>query len=48
MLALAHELLRALLVAPEIGGFGEIVQLGKTVLGLVPVKDASAAGSRTA
>ena len=44
LLALAHQLLRALRRVPEVRDFGGGVQLGEADLGAVPVKDASSAG----
>ena len=41
-------LLRGLGVVPELGIFGEAVQLGEAALGVVPVKDASSAARPTA
>ena len=46
--ALLHHALRALLVVPEIGVFGQLVQFGKAGARLVEVKDASSAVRATA
>ena len=46
--ALLHHALRALLVVPEIGVFGLLVQLGEPPARLVEVKDASSAARPTA
>jgi hypothetical protein len=43
MLAFAHDGARPLRIVPEIGVFGERVQLGQTGIGFIPVKDASEA-----
>lgn len=45
---LLHQLLRFLRVVPEIGVFGELVQLRQARSGLFDVKDASSAGRPTA
>ncbi len=45
---LLHQLLRLLGVVPEIGIFGELVQLGKARGGCIDVKDASSAARPTA
>src|SRR6185436_15278398 len=42
LLALAHDLLRGFGVVPEARVFRLLVQLGETLLGRIPVKDASA------
>ena len=46
--ALLHQLLRLLGIVPEIGVFGELVQLGQARSGLFDVKDASSAARPTA
>jgi hypothetical protein len=46
--ALLHHALRALLVVPEIGIFGELIELGKACARLVDIKDASSAARPTA
>jgi hypothetical protein len=46
--ALLHHALRALLVAPEIGIFRELIELGKAGARLVDIKDASSAARPTA
>ena len=46
-LALAHDLLRRLRVAPEVGVLGALVQLGQARGRGIPVKDASAAAPAT-
>src|ERR1700716_4077350 len=46
--ALLHQLLGLLGIVPEIGIFGELVQLGETCRGLFDVKDASSAARPTA
>jgi hypothetical protein len=43
-----HQALGALLVVPEVGIFGELVQLGEADARLVEVKDASSAARPTA
>ena len=45
---LLHQLLRLLGIVPEIGVFGELVQLRKTCRGFFDVKDASSAARLTA
>jgi hypothetical protein len=45
--ALAQQLLRLLGLAPELGVFGERVQLGEAADRVIPVKDASSAGPTT-
>jgi hypothetical protein len=45
---LLHHLLRLLGVVPEIGIFGELVQLGQARRGCIDVKDASSAARPTA
>jgi hypothetical protein len=47
-LALAHQLLRFLRIVPERRIFGAVVQVIKTLYGLIPVKDASSARQRPA
>ncbi len=42
LLALAHHLLRRLAIVPEARILRALVQLGKSLLGSIPVKDASA------
>ena len=46
--ALLHQLLGLLGIVPEIGIFGELVQLGEPCRGLFDVKDASSAARLTA
>ena len=46
--ALLHQLLGLLGIVPEIGVFGELVQLGQPRRGLLDVKDASSAARLTA
>ena len=46
--ALLHHALRALRIVPEVGIFGELVQLGKAPACVVEVKDASSAARPTA
>ncbi len=46
--ALLHQLLRLLGIVPEIGIFGELVQLGQPYRGCIDVKDASSAARPTA
>ena len=46
--ALLHQLLGFLGIVPEIGVFGELVQLGKPCRGFFDVKDASSAARLTA
>ena len=46
--ALLHQLLGLLGIVPEIGIFGELVQLGEASRGLFDVKDASSAARLTA
>jgi hypothetical protein len=46
--ALAHDPLRAQLIAPERGIFGFLVQLGEAALRGIDVKDASSAAALTA
>ena len=46
-LALAHQLLRRLRVAPEVGILRALVQVFQACGGAIPVKDASAAGPAT-
>ena len=46
--ALLHQLLGLLGIVPEIGIFGELVQLGKASRGCLDVKDASSAARLTA
>ena len=46
--SLLHQLLRLLGIAPEIGIFGELVQLRQTRRGCIDVKDASSAARQTA
>ena len=48
LLALAHDLLRALGRVPEVRVLGGGVQLVEAALGAIPVKDASSAGSAPA
>ena len=45
---LLHQLLRLLGIVPEIGVFGELVQLGEPRRGCIDVKDASSAARPTA
>ena len=45
---LLHQLLRLLGIVPEIGVFGELVQLGQARRGCIDVKDASSAARLTA
>jgi hypothetical protein len=46
-LALAHDLLGGLRIAPEVGVLGPLIQLGQARGRAIPVKDASATGQAT-